>query len=373
MTVTSGPAKVVSSPTTVTVTLSAYDSQCIPKIYYRVNDGDTRIPYSGPFTISAAGDTLLRCESVDLTGNWETIQYVTVRIDTSIPHVTTDALARYRASATINLTVVGDPAEVAVFQTKLDSEPTQTVSGVSATVATTQSGSHRLGYYIRNKKGVVGTGAYLFSVEEVPRTVKLAANVKELTYPGIVELVATASNPSTTTARFQRRRRVTLVEWGAWETIDTVTSTTNQFVSLDVPRYGYEYKAIVGSIESSAVAVSLRVPMGKPLVSPARVKVGKTAKLSGTIRPRHGAATTEILYRLYWERYDARLRRWVRVTGFTNVTIDPKNDVNNDMSKWVYNLSVLPSYVGAWRVRSFHQCPRHKASYSTWTTFTVYK
>ncbi len=367
MTVTQGVPVTVTASDQVVVTMSAFDAECIPSIYYSLNGGDL-VKYQTPFSISQEGDTLLEVKSTDLSGNWETPQRVNVRIDSTVPHVTSDAATSYEGSATIHLTAEGYGSGIALFEARLDDEPTHTVTSDEIAVASTTPGSHVIRYFIRDGAGHTDSGSIAFFIEAVERSVTLTASVRELTYPTIVELVATASNPETTTARFQRRR----VDLTAWEEIGTVSSTTGQFVFLDIPRYGYSYRALVGSTESSAVAVAVHVPLSKPGASASLVKAGRVLRLWGAIRPKHGAATAEIRYRLYWQKYNPKTRKWTNGTP-TSLSIDPANDVNSDTSRWFFNLTTRTSLVGSWRVRFFHECPRHKASYSPWTTFAVVK
>ena len=356
----------------VTVTLNSYDTECVPTMAYRLNGGTWVRCTSNPFTftISQDGDTLLEYYAWDLSANTEQIKSAHLKISGEAPKVTSDATASpYVGSATIHLSASDGGSGIATFEAKLDDEATQTVAGSALTVSTTSPGVHRVRYYARNTTGKTATGEFTFVVNDIPRSVSLTASTKELTYPTIVELVATATNPETTTARFERRR----VDRQNWEVLGTSPSTTTgQFVWLDVPAYGYAYRAIVGSIVSDEFAVITHVPLSKPALNTSRVKAGGVLALSGTIRPKHGAATEEIKYRLYWQRYDAKTRKWV-AAGTTNMSIDPANDLNSDTSKWMFNRKTAPWMVGAWRVRFFHQCPRHKDSYSPWTTLWVTK
>jgi hypothetical protein len=199
-------------------------------------------------------------------------------------------------------------------------------------------------------------------------SVALTAGPRELTYPGIVTLVATASEVDTTTATLWGKR----VDRDNWENLGAITSPTGQFLFMVIPAYGYSYKVTAGTTESNIVDVAVRVPLGKPRANTTRVKVGSTMHLWGTIRPKHGAASDTIKYSLQWQTYNSKLRKWVSSTS-TSMTIDSANDINSDTSKWVYDYNATSSKVGSWRVRFFHQCPRHKASYSSWMAFWVVK
>ncbi len=352
----------------VTVTMSAFDAGCAnPSIWYRL-DGSGLTKYLGPFVIHKAGETTVEYQALDSSGNWEVPRAFLVRIGSTAPRVTHDAGATYLDSATIHLTATSGGSGIALFQARLDDEPTQTATADAITVSSAQPGDHVIHYYARDGLGHDVSGAIRFTIQTTPRSVAIAASVKQLMYPSIVELTATATNPETTTALFQARR----VDRTVWEDLGTVSSSTGQFVFLDVPRFGYSYRAVVGSVESSAVLVTVRVPLGRPVASTTRIKVGRVLGLWGTIRPKHGPATAEIRYRLYWQRYDTRTRRWVNATP-TSISIDPRNDINSDTSKWVFRLSTRKSLIGTWRVRFFHECPRHKASYSPWRTFSVVK
>lgn len=200
--------------------------------------------------------------------------------------------------------------------------------------------------------------------------VSLKPDKTSATYPSVITLVAqvttvTASTPPT--AAFEVRSADSTL-WVPLATITAKDGAPGRFVALSAPnpKNAY-YRARVGSMETTTVYVAVTVPMGTPKATKSKVKAGSTIGFSGTIRPFH-PNTSEL--RVDFQKKGSK--GW-RTSASLTTTLAPTVPIDNDMSKWVHTISPTKGNAGLWRVRSFHECPRHSASYSKWTYFTVVK
>ncbi len=205
--------------------------------------------------------------------------------------------------------------------------------------------------------------------EPVVPSVSLVASPRAVIYPSIVTLTAVASRAETDVAKFQ----VQYESDPKWYDIGTVKTATGTFVLLHVPIKKAYYRVSVGSAESTPNAVVLvSAGLGKPRISPSTstVRVGRKVRLSGTIRPFHSPGTppADVKYRLNVEKYDRLAKKW---RTSVNTPWQISNAIDSDTSEWVYERTFRASDVGSWRVRFFHECPRHKAAYSPWMPFMV--
>jgi len=215
---------------------------------------------------------------------------------------------------------------------------------------------------------VVAVAGAAVHVGALTNDATLSSDRSTVLYPSVITLTAdvasvTADTPSQATFEVK-----TLDVGSVWVPVGTVAAkpgAPGHFVAFSAPNpRSADYRARIGEIETAPVRVLVEVPMGKPVASKAVVKAGKTIGLSGTIRPFH---PTSAVIRLDFQRRGSTA--WPSVS--TSTTVAPTVVINNDKSEWV--TSITPTKAGKWRVRSFHECPGHVASYSAWTYYTVVK
>lgn len=356
----------------VRVTLSSYSATCIPTIWYRIG-GAAEVQLGsnpGSFVISEQGTTVVAYRAVDLSNNVETLKTVDVHVAAHSLTVSNDAKPSYDGTAVVQLSATGAESGIARFEVRLDNEPTQTVPSGSIALSTAAAGPHVIRYYVADGLKRSASGEVAFTVAEpVVPSVSLVASPRAVIYPSIVTLRAVASHAETDVARFQ----VQYESDPKWYDIGTVKTAAGTFLLLHVPMKKAYYRVSVGSAESTSSAIVLvSAGLGKPRISPntSTVKVGRKVRLSGTIRPFHSPGTppADVKYRLTVEKYDRLAKKW---RASVNTPWQVKNAINSDTSEWVYERTFRASDVGSWRIRFFHECPRHKSAYSPWTPFVV--
>ncbi len=211
-----------------------------------------------------------------------------------------------------------------------------------------------------------GGAASAEAATDVP-SVKLTATPSSVTYPAIVTLSALASNIDTTVAKFEVRSADSTL----WTPLaGPVDSTTGQFKYLYFPKKNSYYRVIVGDVQTDGTLyVPVRTNLSKPVGNATAFRVGQQLRMWGTIRPYHpvGDHPDDVKYYLYWQKYSYSLRRWVACKTATPLSIT--SVVDNDTTKWSYGRAM--NNPGLWRVRFYHQCPRHAATYSPWLTYRV--
>jgi hypothetical protein len=196
-------------------------------------------------------------------------------------------------------------------------------------------------------------------------SVSLSATPASLTYPAIVTLTARASDVDTTVAKYQVRSADSTI----WADLGSIESTTGQFALTNFPKKNSYYRVSVGSVESTpALYVPVHVLLSTPAATKTRLRLGEVTTLSGTIRPYHapGAPPADVKYRLVWQKWSPSLRKWVPAWS-TAMAIS--GVVDNDTTKWTRPHRART--LGTYRVRFFHECPRHAATYSPWRTIEV--
>ena len=200
----------------------------------------------------------------------------------------------------------------------------------------------------------------------VVATSSITTRTPAITYPGVADLIASTTTTATE-AVFQARRVDREDDEENWVTVgQPVRSPSGRFVMTDVPKVSTYYRAIIGGeITSPTVLVGVHVPMGAPTL-PKSLRAGVVTTVRGTIRPYHPLGYASI--RLDWQRKDPRSGKW-KAAPSTPATVTV--EIDNDMTMWTYRLKPLASRTGNWRVRSFHECVRHRASYSRWVTYKV--
>jgi hypothetical protein len=155
----------------VTVTLRATDaSSGVAYTKYKV--GSVESTYTGPFTISAEGTSTVEFWSVDGSpqANKETPRIDVVRIDTSAPTISTNAVGVYNGSAKITITARDPYSGPSFLQVRVDAEETQTVPAlsplsVSAVLSVAKPGRHTISYYAEDLLRHSSSGAVSFTVK----------------------------------------------------------------------------------------------------------------------------------------------------------------------------------------------------------------
>jgi hypothetical protein len=109
--------------------------------YYGLNAAATTA-YTTTVTVSTQGTTTIAYRSVDASGNAETTNTATVKIDKTAPATSDDHVASYAATATIDLSPTDAHSGVETTRYRLDSAAVAT----GTSVTTTATGSHTLAY-----------------------------------------------------------------------------------------------------------------------------------------------------------------------------------------------------------------------------------
>ncbi len=134
----------------VTVTLSGTDAiSDVDHIMYGV-PGGMMIGYAGPFQVTDEGETVFEYFAVDLAGNQDDTQTVSVFIDKTPPVTTSDAKSRYTASATISISATDAVSGVAATWASLDGGP---YAPYVAPIKTSALGDHTLYFYSVDEAG----------------------------------------------------------------------------------------------------------------------------------------------------------------------------------------------------------------------------
>jgi hypothetical protein len=166
----------------VTVTLTATDASGVREIRYAVDGSETVIPgTTATVVLSAENISTFTFFAVDIFGNRETPQTLTVAIDKTAP-VTTPAITGtagtngwYRSPVTVSLTAGDNASGVAGIYYSVDSGPV-TVSGTSASMALSTDGIHTITYYAVDVAGNVESPKSLtVKIDQTPPSVTVAA------------------------------------------------------------------------------------------------------------------------------------------------------------------------------------------------------
>jgi len=198
--------------------------------------------------------------------------------------------------------------------------------------------------------------------------VTLSATSGEVTYPSLVTLVAETTDKTQVAAQFQVKE----VGQTDWSDILPPASfpgdTTGRFVGFYFPKMFASYRVVIGGVISPEVTVKVHTALSKPTASTTSGPVDTKFDFTGTIRPYHpvGAHPEEVKYFVYLERYSTALGGWKAYPG---LPWEISGVVDNTTTQWAYNFA--PSAQGKWRIRFFHECPRHTATYSPWREFSA--
>lgn len=139
----------------VTITLTSVDATSgVKTTYFSVDNGSWQV-YSSPFNITADGIHVIHYYTVDNAGNTETENTLTVKIDKTAPHTTSDAKETWYSQSpiTINLLASDNNSGIAATYYRIDG----TVWIESNTVTLTGDGAHTLEFYSIDTAGNVET------------------------------------------------------------------------------------------------------------------------------------------------------------------------------------------------------------------------
>ncbi len=202
-------------------------------------------------------------------------------------------------------------------------------------------------------------------------SIAIAVNAPEVTYPATVTVAATTSNISTTTAILEAcRADKDPSQFWNWSSVATQTAPTKTYTFKYVPKIGYHYRVKSNSVLSRTAFVGVHALLTAPTLSSTQVSVGATLNAQGTIRPFHpvGTPAADTNYAVNLQKYNPATGAWATIYD-TKWQIGSK--VNDDESGWSYARSFAAVEQGLWRIRFYHQCPRHVATYSPAAEFAV--
>lgn len=136
------------NPAQVSLTASDSDSG-VANRYYTIDGGATQT-YASPFNISAGGSHVVNYWTVDVVGNTESQQSLTVQIDVSAPSTQLSASGTagtngwYRSTVQVSLTGTDSEAGVASTYFSVDGGPTQTYTSL---FAVNGDGQHQVSFW----------------------------------------------------------------------------------------------------------------------------------------------------------------------------------------------------------------------------------
>jgi hypothetical protein len=159
----------------VSVSFTATDpaGSGVATIAYTIDGGSAQITTGSPassvdtFTISDEGSHSVAYGSIDASGNAETTQTASVRLDKTLPSTTDDHETTYTGPATITLTATDAVSGVAAVHYSLDGN-----EGTGTSVTTSTVGDHTLAYRsIDNADNLeAATTTVTFAIVAVPTT-----------------------------------------------------------------------------------------------------------------------------------------------------------------------------------------------------------
>lgn len=155
------------------------------------------------------------------------------------------------------------------------------------------------------------------------------------------------------------------VDGSSWTTVTTLFSTTGNYAtSVSVVQRTCFRILFRGDAEYVTSVSPTRVVTSKAYLTapgaPATVYKGAAFNLVGYLKPRHKAGQSWVT--LQFDVYSAGA--WKRVKSIPTATSD-----NYSYSKYTASTS-LP-YLGKWRIRAFHSCAGHVATYTGYTYVTA--
>jgi hypothetical protein len=336
--------------TNVTVSLTALDGESgVSHTDYVL--GDSALPYLAPFEVSAEGATDVGFASVDLVGNREATKTVTVLIDKTPPHTTSDVTPFYVSAATINLLPSDPVSGVRGAYAWLDGDAPARQTAVS----TDALGTHTVSFFsVDNAGNIEPTATAAFTVLATARTdrvVSLRADKASMCCGQCVCLTGAILNGTGTrvapmTVRLERSSG--LATWASAETTTTTAGGAFLFhADLNRSMY-YRVSSLAKDGYVAATSRSVRVVRTVSLGRPA-VKVISAARhivtLSGTLRPRHSTRNRKVWVSLHWwngRRWLAKGRRLAY------------NSNRRGSSSTTYYVTVALPRRGLWQARATH-------------------
>ncbi len=143
-------------PVSITLTCDdGEDGSGCENIYYSTNGTEPTNIYSGPISISAEGDTTIKYLSKDNAGNQESLNEVTIQIDTIAPETVDDADSEWHNSdITVTLTPTDATSGVAAtYYTTEGTTPTVESDQYSSPFTLGEEGEHPLKYFSTDVAG----------------------------------------------------------------------------------------------------------------------------------------------------------------------------------------------------------------------------
>ncbi len=261
----------------VTVVLTATDNVSgVNETYYSV-DGEATVTYSGSFKISAAGSHSLSYWSVDVAGNTETANSLT--------------LAIYSPTT---MTLTGSPNPVVVGQSvTLTATVVPTLSGTPTGTVSFLSGSTLLG------TGTLTGGVATLATTALP----LGSDALQATYPGatyylasspalLTETVTTLPTATTTTPVLSFNPATIGISAASAQSLTASFTVSGGFTPTAIAHYGHDYKlgavncTNINSEETCTVAVTFQPTLPGTRKDAVQLMAGSTilatALLGGT-------------------------------------------------------------------------------------------
>jgi hypothetical protein len=154
----------------LTITLTSTDATSgINITYFSINNGSWQ-QYAGPLNITSDGIHTIRYYSIDNADNAESTKTITIKIDKTAPHTTSDAdeIWYSQSPLVINLTATDSQSGVAITYYRLDG----TVWTASNTVTITGDGIHIVEFYSIDIAGNIETTEKIYiKIDSAPPAV----------------------------------------------------------------------------------------------------------------------------------------------------------------------------------------------------------
>ena len=217
----------------VTVTLDATPNSLT---FYSLS-GSTTAPqsiYTGPISVIAQGATTLTFWSTDAQGI-EAANSVRIRLDTTAPVVSANAVADYLNSATVKVWATDTGSGISKLEYALDGAPLVTASDTWASVSTAKLGLHALLVRATDASGKITSRTWAFTVRAQPKiTVSPTGGSYTVAVNKTLTLKATLSTQSGTrivgkTVQLQRSTNAT-----SWSKYTTRTTDGSGIVSFTI-------------------------------------------------------------------------------------------------------------------------------------------
>jgi hypothetical protein len=372
-TISALPAGWAKGDVAFSLTASDTDSPSGIASLYALN-GSAPSAYTGSVTVSAEGTTSVAFSSVDASGNAETTKTATVRIDTTSPQLSVDAVATYSGSAAIHATAADTLSGLDHIEMKLDSGAW--ITGTQASTAAV--GTHTL--YAR-AFDVAGNERDLtagFTVQALPAptptpvptpdstvtpapapasTVTLRTSSSTLTYGQTTTLRFTVSPVASLSVRVERRTSGSSL----WESFATLTTDGTGNARFTVtPLVTTDYRMVLANSGTVSKSVTV-VVRARATVRSSKTSVSRKSlvTISGTVT---GAITG-----LPALMVPASLDSTVPASSDATVSARPAAPVLRAMlqrrvgHRWVNVKAIIANAAGSYRVNIR---PRVRGTYS---------